>query len=701
MSEHVRLNIAYLFSLSLDGTPSSEPEGNCSYGKETTSDDTVGIESIPDDVRCVDESCEVDDECGCSLQNHKRFNPYLIRWIGYVFVETTGGVEYPAIVEFAPFQGLPKSKSRKKDTQCNTIDTDPVFIKFLSYLSGEAGDAKPEIERNRKKNQETNGNGIIVRVVKSLPRDRDRGDRSKKDRSSEHLNKPTAADAKQNKPESNREEKRRLEREQRDQKRKEERQRFREERDQKRQAERERNRKERENSKNKEDVKTEKSPGKTETDAPNKSNQKEDRVKRYSESRRARMESKDQSDAGNKTTGTADRRGNDNKTGKSDGDAGKSVSVKGDGNKDAPKEKAVPYLKAGDIDKSNATEDAKNQDDNSDDNAKESSSKSLTKEERLARRIRNKDRPSLQIYQPGQGKRRMSTKKDDEVSADDASPNILSKPSSPTSSENAVTFPTEKPSTAVKKVGDKAKKDRSTTGDRVKPMPSNEKGRSEKSHESSKSSSKGGPSASKTSPSQDEPAEPKVERKINHKINECLADFGQSISEVADFEKKDQIKITLVECGLKLLRGFAGLEELFIHTDNFRQKINDFDGSLEQLQLVCKMDIISIAIHEYAHLKIRQSHGDFNMHSPAVGHCGLPAIRHEFGNFTERKIFGKQIDWFASYKTMDYGFVESFVNSVENGSLLPPGFIESSGVVPRFGDPYVDGADIEVNNYIC
>lgn len=491
------------------------------------------------------------------------------RFDGYVFVESTGGVEYPAVVEFAPFQGLPKSKSRKKDNKCNTIETDPDFIKFLNYLNGEAGDAKPEMkmeysyqikdekkitstplleyiankkverreerkkkiderkrnrdeERNRKKNQvaklipssirEQEEDGIIVRVVKS--RARDRGDRSKKDRSSEQLNKPTAADAKQTRPESNREEKRRLEREQRDQKRKEERQRYREERDQKRQAERERNRKERDSNKNKEDVKTDKGSAKGETDAPTKSNQKEDRVKRYSESRRARMESKDQNDAGSKGTGTVDKRDNDNKTGKSDGDADKSMSAKSDESKDAAQEKATPHSKAAN-DSEKSTEDAKDNDDG--DNPRESSSKSLTKEERLARRIRNKDRPSLQIYQPGQVKRRMSTKRDDDASADDASPNILSKPSSPTSSENAIAFSAEKLSTAVKKVGDKSRKDRSTGGDRVKPMSSNEKGRSEKSHDSGKSSGKtGGQSASKTSqPIQDETAEPRVERKVS------------------------------------------------------------------------------------------------------------------------------------------------------------------------------------------
>lgn len=67
------------------------------------------------------------------------------RFDGYVFVETKGGVEYPAIVEFAPFQ-LPKSKSRKKDNKCNTIETDPDFIKFMTLLNGEVGDAKPEMK---------------------------------------------------------------------------------------------------------------------------------------------------------------------------------------------------------------------------------------------------------------------------------------------------------------------------------------------------------------------------------------------------------------------------------------------------------------------------------------------------------------------------------------------------------------------------
>lgn len=62
-------------------------------------------------------------------------------------MEAKGSVEYPAVVEFAPFQGLPKSKSRKKDNKCNTIETDPDFMKFLTLLNGDGvGDVKPEMK---------------------------------------------------------------------------------------------------------------------------------------------------------------------------------------------------------------------------------------------------------------------------------------------------------------------------------------------------------------------------------------------------------------------------------------------------------------------------------------------------------------------------------------------------------------------------
>ncbi|CAJ0968838.1 unnamed protein product [Ranitomeya imitator] len=56
------------------------------------------------------------------------------RFDGYVFIDHRGQ-EYPAIVEFAPFQKVAKRKNKKKDSKTGTIDDDPEYRKFLDSYS--------------------------------------------------------------------------------------------------------------------------------------------------------------------------------------------------------------------------------------------------------------------------------------------------------------------------------------------------------------------------------------------------------------------------------------------------------------------------------------------------------------------------------------------------------------------------------------
>ncbi|XP_043285104.1 regulator of nonsense transcripts 3A [Venturia canescens] len=67
----------------------------------------------------------------------------------YVFVDAKG-TEYPAVVEFAPFQRLPKKRvGKKKDVKCGSIETDPYYISFLESLQNSEGDsatAQPKTE---------------------------------------------------------------------------------------------------------------------------------------------------------------------------------------------------------------------------------------------------------------------------------------------------------------------------------------------------------------------------------------------------------------------------------------------------------------------------------------------------------------------------------------------------------------------------
>uniref|UniRef100_A0A8C4JWF4 UPF3B regulator of nonsense mediated mRNA decay n=1 Tax=Dromaius novaehollandiae TaxID=8790 RepID=A0A8C4JWF4_DRONO len=87
------------------------------------------------------------------------------RFDGYVFVDHKGQ-EYAAIVEFAPFQKAAKKKSKKKDAKTGTIEDDPEYKKFLESYS--ADDEKltstPEtlLEEIEARNKELIGMEICV-----------------------------------------------------------------------------------------------------------------------------------------------------------------------------------------------------------------------------------------------------------------------------------------------------------------------------------------------------------------------------------------------------------------------------------------------------------------------------------------------------------------------------------------------------------
>ncbi|XP_014799664.1 PREDICTED: regulator of nonsense transcripts 3A isoform X1 [Calidris pugnax] len=68
------------------------------------------------------------------------------RFDGYVFIDSKG-LEYPAVVEFAPFQKISKKKLKKKDAKAGSIEDDPEYRKFLeSYCADEEKIcANPEI----------------------------------------------------------------------------------------------------------------------------------------------------------------------------------------------------------------------------------------------------------------------------------------------------------------------------------------------------------------------------------------------------------------------------------------------------------------------------------------------------------------------------------------------------------------------------
>lgn len=67
------------------------------------------------------------------------------RFDNYVFVDAKGN-EYPAVVEFAPFQKIPKKRGKvRMDPKCGSIESDPIYQEFVESLSKpKEQDEKPE-----------------------------------------------------------------------------------------------------------------------------------------------------------------------------------------------------------------------------------------------------------------------------------------------------------------------------------------------------------------------------------------------------------------------------------------------------------------------------------------------------------------------------------------------------------------------------
>ncbi|ENN72156.1 hypothetical protein D910_08467 [Dendroctonus ponderosae] len=89
--------------------------------------------------------------------------PFKEKFDNYVFVDSRGH-EYIAVVEFAPFQKIPKKRGKgKMDPKCNTIEADASFLEFVVNLNKPVEqDEKPEYtlqlgerDENKKKDKTT------------------------------------------------------------------------------------------------------------------------------------------------------------------------------------------------------------------------------------------------------------------------------------------------------------------------------------------------------------------------------------------------------------------------------------------------------------------------------------------------------------------------------------------------------------------
>ncbi|XP_045422678.1 regulator of nonsense transcripts 3A isoform X2 [Lemur catta] len=80
-----------------------------------------------------------------NFRNPDDILPFRDRFDGYIFIDSKG-LEYPAVVEFAPFQKVARKKLKRRDAKTGSIEDDPEYKKFLETycVEEEKASANPE-----------------------------------------------------------------------------------------------------------------------------------------------------------------------------------------------------------------------------------------------------------------------------------------------------------------------------------------------------------------------------------------------------------------------------------------------------------------------------------------------------------------------------------------------------------------------------
>uniref|UniRef100_A0A0A1WFY7 Regulator of nonsense transcripts 3A n=1 Tax=Zeugodacus cucurbitae TaxID=28588 RepID=A0A0A1WFY7_ZEUCU len=121
-----------------------------------------------------------------TMKNYDDVFLFRDRFDGYVFVDSKGA-EYPAIVEFAPFQGLVKNKSRRVDSKVNTIEQEPHYQQFLTKLeedreAAKGSENKLEFSLDRKKEEKITSTPLLQYLANKKEKRREEAKRRQEEK---------------------------------------------------------------------------------------------------------------------------------------------------------------------------------------------------------------------------------------------------------------------------------------------------------------------------------------------------------------------------------------------------------------------------------------------------------------------------------------------------------------------------------------
>lgn len=121
-----------------------------------------------------------------TMKNYEDVFLFRDRFDGYVFVDSKGA-EYSAIVEFAPFQGLVKNKSRRVDSKVNTIEQESHYQQFLAKLeedreAAKGGESKLEFSLDRKKEEKITSTPLLQYLANKKEKRREEAKRRQEEK---------------------------------------------------------------------------------------------------------------------------------------------------------------------------------------------------------------------------------------------------------------------------------------------------------------------------------------------------------------------------------------------------------------------------------------------------------------------------------------------------------------------------------------
>lgn len=95
-------------------------------------------------------------------------------------------------------------------------------------------------------------------------------------------------------------------------------------------------------------------------------------------------------------------------------------------------------------------------------------------------------------------------------------------------------------------------------------------------------------------------------------MNKNLEEFG-----LTPFEASTKCEVSFFECWATPLHGFSGLDRIYINATYFNIKFqnnqtraekNEMTETDHKLDLIAKMELIGLSIHEFAHVLLRKVH---------------------------------------------------------------------------------------------